>query len=97
MATNKDIETMIQALTMTIAIHEREEAFFRRSAGFSTGEETKELFLEIAKEMNQHAATLQSRKTKLVDKLAALVKSNNHNTNQNHSKPRNGNNFHSVK
>jgi hypothetical protein len=74
MVTNKDIETMIQALTLTVAIHEREEAFFLRSAAVSTSEEAKTLFLEIASEMRIHAASLQNRKARLVERLAALDK-----------------------
>jgi hypothetical protein len=74
MPKDKDIEIMIQALTMTIAIHEREEAFFRRSADVSTSEEARELFLEIADEMNVHAMKLETRKIRLIDRLAALTR-----------------------
>lgn len=63
---------MIEALTLSSAIHEREEAFFRRSAAASTSHEVKTLFLEIAKEMNSHLANLEERKQKLVNEMINL-------------------------
>ncbi len=67
-----DLEAMIQALTMTIAIHEREEAFFRRSASISTSEEAKALFREIADEMKDHVSSLENRRNMLEHRLADL-------------------------
>jgi len=74
MSRSEDIDIMIQALAMTIAIHEREEAFFRRSAVISTSEETKALFEEIADDMKGHLSGLDSRLNKLTNQLAALKK-----------------------
>jgi rubrerythrin len=67
-----DLENMIQALTLTIAIHESEEAFFRRSAAISTSQEAKALFVEIAEDMKSHLSKLVSTKIKLESKLAEL-------------------------
>jgi len=72
MSTYEDLETMIEALTMTIIIHEREEAFFRRSAALSTSKGATELFLEIANDMKTHILSLEDRKNKLVKELTAL-------------------------
>jgi rubrerythrin len=72
MSRYEDLENMIQALTLTIAIHEREEAFFRRSAAVSTSREAKALLLEIADDMKGHVSTLEDRKNKLVHELAEM-------------------------
>jgi rubrerythrin len=72
MPRSEDIEIMIQALAMTIAVHEREEAFFRRSAAISTSEEAKALFEEIADDARNHVSSLSNRKNKLTDQLAVL-------------------------
>ena len=74
MASYQDLEIMIEALTMTIAIHEREEDFFRYSAAASTSQEVKTLFLEIAEEMNSHLTKLEEKKQNLVKELASLKK-----------------------
>jgi rubrerythrin len=72
MSRHEELEKMIEALTLTIAIHAREADFFRRSAAFSLSEDAKALFLEIAEEMNGHIANLESRKNKLANQLAIL-------------------------
>jgi rubrerythrin len=76
MSNIKDIEIMIQALTMTIAIHEREEAFFRRSAELSASADPRNLFLEIAEEMKEHVAKLMEKKNKLLNGQDASKKNN---------------------
>jgi hypothetical protein len=74
MASYKDLEMMVEALTMTIAIHEREESFFRRSAAASTSQPVKTLFLEIADEMNGHIIGLITRRQKITNELLNLQK-----------------------
>ncbi len=74
MGTSEDLNSMIEALTLTIAIHEREELFFRRSASVSSSQEVKTLFLEIADEMNHHLTSLKARRRKLADRLGSLRK-----------------------
>lgn len=69
MANYKDLEEMIGVLTTAIAIHEREEAFFRRSARASTSEQAKSLFSEIADELRSHVKLLEARKQKLTEEL----------------------------
>jgi rubrerythrin len=72
MSKHRDLEDMIEALTLTIVIHEREIAFFRRSAAISSSEEAKVLFQEIAEEMDSHVSSLADRKDKLMKRLADL-------------------------
>ncbi len=69
MARNKDLELMIEALTLTIVVHEREEAFFRRSAVSSSSQQVKSLFLEIADEMGGHIISLVSKRQNLTNDL----------------------------
>lgn len=66
MALAKDIQEMISVLTTAVAIHEREEQFFRRSAAASTSQVAKDLFSEIADELKSHVIMLESRKQKLL-------------------------------
>jgi hypothetical protein len=68
----KDLEIMMEAISMTIVIHEREEAFFRRSALSSTNQPVKSLFLEIADEMSGHIVSLTSKRQKLTNDLLKL-------------------------
>ncbi len=68
----KDLEEMIGVLTTAIAIHEREEMFFRRSAEASTNERAKSLFSEIAEELRSHVKLLEARREKLTEELKKL-------------------------
>ncbi len=70
MAGNEDHEIMIEALIMAIAIQEKEEAFFRRSATVSKSGEARALFLEIADEMKRQVESLEKKKKKLEEELA---------------------------
>jgi hypothetical protein len=72
MSTCRDLENMIQALTLTIAVHEQEEAYFRRSFEISTCRESKLLLLEIADEMRSHISSLEEKKSRLVSQLAGI-------------------------
>ncbi len=65
----KDFEEMDCLLTTAIAIHEREEALFRRSAGASTSEQAKSLFIEITDELRSHIKLLEARRQKLAEEL----------------------------
>ena len=72
MTSYKDLEEMIAVLTTAIAIHEREEKFFRRSAEASTNERAKSLFSEIAEELRSHVKLLEARKEELTEELKKL-------------------------
>ncbi len=72
MTDSKDLEEMISVLTTAIAIHEREEIFFRRSAKASTNERAKSLFSEIADELGSHVKLLEARREKLIEELRKL-------------------------
>lgn len=68
----RDLEEMIGVLTTAIAIHEREEMFFRRSAKASTNERAKSLFSEVAEELRSHVKFLEARREKLTEELEKL-------------------------
>jgi hypothetical protein len=70
----KDLEIMIEAFDMTLAIHEREERFFKRSAHASSSQEVKDTFLEMAKEMHGHLVGFIDKRNKLKERLESLQK-----------------------
>lgn len=72
MANYRDLDEMIGVLTTAIAIHEREEMFFRRSARLSTSEQAKSLFAEIADELRSHVKLLEAKKETLTEELEKL-------------------------
>lgn len=72
MAAAKDLEEMIGVLTTAMAIHQREEEFFRRSARASTSEQAKRLYFEIADELAGHVKLLETRKQKLAEELKKM-------------------------
>ncbi len=67
MAEFRDIEDMIEILSLAIARQETEEEFFRRSAEASTNEVAKALFMEIAEDLAAYRLGLEKRKKKLMD------------------------------
>jgi YHS domain-containing protein len=69
----KDLEDMIEIITTAIAIHEREEEFFRRSAEASSREVAKELFTEISEDLSNYRKNLEARKQKLLQALSDLT------------------------
>jgi YHS domain-containing protein len=75
MPEHREIEDMIEILTVAIVRQEAEEQFFRRSAHASTSEIAKALFLEMADDLKRYSETLDMRKQKLLDALADLVNS----------------------
>jgi YHS domain-containing protein/histone H3/H4 len=79
MPEHREIEDMIEILTIAIIRQETEEQFFRRSAHASTSEVAKALFLEIADDLKRYCENLEMRKRKLVGALADLVNSERRN------------------
>ena len=72
MAKHRDIEDMIEILTIAAVRQETEEQFFRRSANASSNEVAKSLFSEIADDLNKYVKNLEERKNKLLDALKQL-------------------------
>jgi YHS domain-containing protein len=79
MPEHREIEDMIEILTIAIVRQETEEQFFRRSAHASTSEVARALFLEIADDLKGYSENLEARRQKLVGALADLVKSDREN------------------
>ena len=75
MPEHREIEDMIEILTIAIVRQETEEQFFRRSAHASTSEVAKALFLEIADDLKRYSESLETRRKKLMGALADLVSS----------------------
>jgi YHS domain-containing protein len=76
MDTAQEFQDMLEVLITAIAIHEKEEEFFRRSAVASSSRVAKDLFLEIADDLRKYREALEARKQKLVDASEALSESN---------------------
>lgn len=74
----KDMETMLEILSMAIVCLETEESFFRRSAQSSTSEVAKNLFSEIADDFTGYRKNLDERKSRILDAVDTL-KANNKN------------------
>jgi YHS domain-containing protein len=70
----RELSEMMEILHMAIAREEAEEAFFRRSAGASTSEVAKNLFAEIADDLEAYRKGLEARRDKLTDALEDLKK-----------------------
>ncbi len=70
----KDLETMLEIVSMAIVHQETEENFFRRSANSSTNELARSLFTEIADDMADYRKGLEVRRDKLVTALNDLKK-----------------------
>lgn len=68
----KDLEEMIGVLTTVIAIHKREEMFFRRSAKASTSDWAKVFFSEIAEELRSQVKVFEDKRDKLTEELKQL-------------------------
>jgi YHS domain-containing protein len=75
MPEHREIEDMIEILTIAIVRQETEEQFFLRSAHASTSEVAKALFLEIADDLKRYSESLETRRGKLMGALADLVNS----------------------
>ena len=73
MTTKKDLEAMIEAISVTIVREESEEQFYRRSASGSTSQAAKDLFIEIAEQVEKHRMNLEHRRDKLFKDLEDLA------------------------
>jgi hypothetical protein len=69
---HREIEDMIDILTMAIVRQETEEQFFRRSAQASTSPIAKPLLLEIANDLRTYSNSLGVRRQRLLDSLDEL-------------------------
>ncbi len=78
MAERKDLETMIEVVSLAIVRQETEEAFFRRSAGSSTCGTACSLFTEIADEIAGYVLHLKGKREKLVIELNDLKNNKAH-------------------
>jgi rubrerythrin len=74
MAIHKDMQNMIEVLSISIVREETEEQFYRRSASASTSQVVKDLFLEIADEVKKHRQNLEQRREKLTGALEEKAK-----------------------
>jgi hypothetical protein len=72
MAEDEDLVDMIEILATAIAIHEKEEEFFRRSANASTRAAAKELFAQIAEDLGKYRNQLEARKGDIESTLRRL-------------------------
>jgi rubrerythrin len=70
----KDIQDMIEVLSISIVREETEERFYRRSASASTSQVVRDLFLEIADEVEKHRQNLEQRRKRLLGALEDLQK-----------------------
>jgi hypothetical protein len=68
----KDLETMLEIVTLAVVRQETEENFFRRSAASSTDEVARRLFTEIADDMGNYRKSLEERRDKLETALQEL-------------------------
>ena len=66
MIEKKELDAMVEVLTLAIARQEAEEHIFRRSAEKSTSETAKNLFEEIAEDLRRYRETLEGRKGNLL-------------------------------
>lgn len=71
MAEVKDLERILEIISLAIVRQETEEAFFRRSAASSTSQDAKNLFTEIADDMARCRKNLDDRKDKLFQALSS--------------------------
>ena len=62
----KDLDEIIEALTLSIVRQETEERFYRRSAEKTTTEEASALFLNIAEDLKQYRERLEEKKMEYV-------------------------------
>jgi rubrerythrin len=74
MAIHKDMQHMIEVLSISIVREETEEQFYRRSASRSNSQVVKDLFLEIAEEVKKHRQNLEQRRERLTGALNDLQK-----------------------
>jgi rubrerythrin len=74
MAIHKDMQHMIEVLSISIVREETEEQFYRRSASRSNSQVVKDLFLEIAEEVKKHRQNLEQRRERLTGALDDLQK-----------------------
>jgi rubrerythrin len=74
MAEYKDMQDMIEVLSISIVREETEEQFYQRSASASTSQIVKELFLEIAGDVAEHRQNLEQRRNRLLGALEDLKK-----------------------
>jgi rubrerythrin len=74
MAIHKDMQHMIEVLSISIVREETEEQFYRRSASRSNSQVVKDLFLEIAEEVKKHRQNLEQRRERLTGALDNLQK-----------------------
>ena len=72
MSDYKDLEDMVDVLTLAIGREESEEQFFSRSAESSKHEAAKTMFKEIADEFANHRKNLESRRERLLEALSDL-------------------------
>lgn len=72
MSEYRDLEDMIDALTIAIGREEAEEQFFQRSAEASKHEVGKKMFLEIQGEFATLRKSLESRRERLLEALTDL-------------------------
>lgn len=66
----RDLEDMMNILTLTIVRHKAEEEFFRRSAQTSNSLVAKVHFSEISRELSGLRKNLEARKRKLAEELS---------------------------
>lgn len=62
----KDMDEIIEALTVSIVRQETEENFFRRSAEKTGAGEVRALFLNIADDLRNYRKRLEEKKAKYV-------------------------------
>jgi rubrerythrin len=74
MAEDKDIRDMIEVLSISIVREDAEEQFYRRSASASSSQVVRDLFLEIAGEIEKHRRNLEERRERLLGALEDLRK-----------------------
>jgi rubrerythrin len=75
---HQDLIDMIEVLSTSIDIQTREENFYRRSAGASSSDVARSLFLEIADDSTRYRKSLEDRREKLQEALndSKVVKGN---------------------
>lgn len=78
MTERKDLETMIEIVSLAIVRQETEEAFFRRSGCSSTCGTACSLFTEIADEIASYVEYLKGKRDKLIIELNDLKNTKTH-------------------
>ena len=68
---NKDLDEIIEALTLSIVRQGTEERFFRRSAAKTNTEEARDLFMNIADDLKQYKERLEEKKIEFVGRKAS--------------------------